>query len=85
MLACGLLGEIVYFLPLRQRILPIVFVGISFVFLQKNAETVTQQIHNCPCKTKTATTGRQPVEELCHNDVFTSYVDPSIIFVIPSI
>ena len=60
MLVCGWLGEIVYFLSPRQKILPVFFVGILFVSFYKTAESVTQQIRNCPCKTKTATTGMRP-------------------------
>ena len=60
MLACGCLGEIVYFLPPRQKILPVFFVVIPFVSFYKIAESVTQQIRHCPCPTKTATTGTRP-------------------------
>ena len=34
---------------------------IPFVCFYKIADSVTQQIRNCPYKTQTATTGRQPV------------------------
>ena len=60
MLARGCLGEIAYFLPPRQKILPVFFVGIPFVSFDKTAESLTQQIHNCPGPTKTATTGTRP-------------------------
>ena len=62
MLACGWLGEIVNFLPPRQRILPVFFVRIPFVSFYKIANSVTHQIRNCPRKTQTATTGtRSPL------------------------
>ena len=75
MLACGWLGEIVYLLPPRQEVLPVFFMGDSFCFLLQNAEAVTQQKRNCPCKTKTATTGRQPVEKINKDyQTFVSFI-----------
>ena len=60
MLVRGCLGEIVYFLRPRQKILPGFFVGIPIVSFYKIAESVTQQIRSCPCPTKTAITGTRP-------------------------
>ena len=44
MLARGCLGEIVYFLRPRQKILPGFFVGIPIVSFYKIAESVTQYV-----------------------------------------
>ena len=60
MLACGWLRETVYFLPSRQRILLVFFMVIPFVSLYKTADSVRQQIRDCPYKTQTAITGTRP-------------------------
>ena len=36
------------------------FVGVSFVSFDKQAKFVSQQMRNCVCKTRTATTGTRP-------------------------
>ena len=62
MLACGWLGETVYFLPHRGRILPVFLWRFLFVSFYKAADSITQQIRHYPYKTQTAITGRQPVK-----------------------
>ena len=59
MLAFGWLGEIAYFLPIDRKFYQS-FLWIVFLSFYKTAESVTQQIRKCPCKTKMATTGTRP-------------------------
>ena len=53
-------GNCLLFLPYRQRIYPVFFMEIPFVSFYKIADSVMQQICNCPYKTQTATTGARP-------------------------
>ena len=76
MLACGWLRETVYFLPSRQRILPVFFIVIPFVSFYKTADSVTKQIRYCRTKRKrpplvasqywlATSGGRVPVVAVC--------------------
>ena len=58
----GGLGKLFTFCLVDRKFLTIFFVGIPFVSFYKTAESVTQQIRICPCKTQMVTTGtRQPL------------------------
>ena len=64
MLRCWHVGGLVKlftFAPQTENFTSLFSLGFPFVSFYKIAEPVTQQIRNCPCKAKTATTGRQPV------------------------
>ena len=53
-------GKIAFLLPPMRKFDQSSFVGVSFVSFYEMAESVSQLMRNCVCKTQTATTGTRP-------------------------
>ena len=54
------LVKLLFFCLLGRKFYHSFFVGVSFVFFHKMAESVSQQMRYCVCKTQTAITGTRP-------------------------